>query len=108
MAAETTHLPVQIPVAANDLSDLVLDYADLAGLPPTDWLTKLKLERPRRDVRSLSEATRVVKRLTDIVVAGIMLVCLFPLMVLVAIAVRLTSPGPVIFSQLRVGLNYRK
>ncbi len=93
---------------SGDLSDLVLDYADLSGLPPTDWLTRLKLNRLRRDVRSLSEGTRIAKRLTDIVVSSIMLVCLAPVMLLVAIAVRLTSPGPMIFWQLRVGLNFRK
>ncbi|MDB5336671.1 MAG: Undecaprenyl-phosphate galactose phosphotransferase [Planctomycetaceae bacterium] len=108
MATETTLPPARTTVAPSDLSDLVLDYADLAGLPPTDWLTRLKLERPRRDVRSLGEGTRLAKRLTDIVISSIMLVCLLPLMVLVAIAVKLTSPGPMIFSQLRVGLNYRK
>lgn len=108
MATETTLPSAQITVAPSDLSDLVLDYADLAGLPPTDWLTRLKLQRPRRDVRSLSEGTRLAKRLMDIVISSVMLVCLLPLMILVAIAVKLTSPGPMIFSQLRVGLNYRK
>jgi lipopolysaccharide/colanic/teichoic acid biosynthesis glycosyltransferase len=37
-----------------------------------------------------------------------MLVCLAPVMLAVAIAVKLTSPGPVIFAQTRVGLNFRK
>ncbi len=108
MTTETPPSQIQSSVVPSDFSDLVLDYADLAGLPPTDWLTRLKLQRPRHDVRSLSESTRLAKRLTDIVVSAIMLVCLAPLMLLVAIAVRLTSPGPIIFSQMRVGLNYRK
>ena len=108
MATETTPASTQNSAAPSDLSDLVLDYADLAGLPPTDWLTRLKLQRPRRDVRSLSEATRLAKRLTDIVISTIMLICLLPVMLLVAIAVKLTSTGPIIFSQMRVGLNYRK
>ena len=108
MATETTSSSTQTPVAPSDLSDLVLDYADLSGLPPTDWLTRLHLQRPRRDVRSLSEATRLAKRFTDVVISSTMLICLLPLMLLVAVAVKLTSPGPIIFSQLRVGLNYRK
>ena len=108
MATETTSASTLDSVAPGDLSDLVLDYADLAGLPSTDWLTRLKLQRPRRDVRSLTEATRLAKRLTDIVISSSMLICLSPLMLLVAIAVKLTSPGPMIFSQMRVGLNYRK
>jgi lipopolysaccharide/colanic/teichoic acid biosynthesis glycosyltransferase len=107
MATET--LPAATNAAVHgDLSDLVLDYADLAGLPPTDWLTRLKLQRPRRDVRCLSESARLTKRLTDIVISSIMLVCLAPVMLLVAIAVKLTSRGPIIFSQTRVGLNFRK
>lgn len=108
MSSDTLPPQIEQPVAAGDLSDLVLDYADLAGLPPTDWLTRLKLRRPRRDVRCLSEGARLIKRITDIVVSSIMLVCLLPVMLLVAVAVKLTSPGPMIFSQLRVGLNYRK
>src|SRR5689334_16831877 len=111
MASEI--LPTPIPTqdtasSPTDLSDLVLNYADLSGLPPTDWLTRLKLTRPRRDVRCLSEGTRIAKRVTDIVVSSIMLVCLAPVMLLTAIAVWLTSPGPIIFSQIRVGLNFRR
>lgn len=107
MATETLP-PAQQTVSPGDLSDLVLDYADLAGLPPTDWLTRLKLQRPRRDVRCLSQSARLTKRIADIIISSIMLVCLAPVMLLVAIAVKLTSPGPIIFAQTRVGLNYRK
>lgn len=105
----TQEHPSAPPAASHeDLSDLVLDYADLSGLPPTDWLTRLKLQRPRRDVRCLPETARLTKRLTDIVISSIMLICLAPIMLLVAIAVKLTSRGPMIFSQTRVGLNFRK
>jgi len=99
---------VQTSNESPGLSDLVQNYADLAGLPPTDWLTRLKLGRPRTDIRNLSESTRFLKRATDILVSTCMLVGLAPVMLLVAIAVRLTSPGPIIFAQTRVGLNYRK
>jgi len=46
----------------------------------------------------------VLKRGTDILVAGVALVLLAPLMLLIAAAVRLSSPGPVIFRQRRYGL----
>jgi len=46
----------------------------------------------------------VLKRGTDILVAGVALVLLAPLMLLIALAVRLSSPGPVIFRQRRYGL----
>lgn len=90
------------------LSDLVQTYSDPAELPPTDWLTRLKLGRPRQDIRNLTETARLTKRATDILISLTMLIGLAPIMLLVAIAVRLTSPGPIIFSQTRVGLNYRK
>ncbi len=94
--------------AADDsLAALVDTYALDADLPPAEWLTRLKLERPRRDIRSLSPFTRFMKRLMDVVVASTLLVVCAPIMLLVAIAVKLTSPGPVIFRQTRVGLNLR-
>ena len=90
------------------LADLVDVYGRQHDLPSTPWLVRLQLEQPRRDVRSLSERTRLLKRITDLVVASAMLVGLAPVMAIVAVLVRLTSPGPVIFRQERVGLNYRR
>jgi putative colanic acid biosynthesis UDP-glucose lipid carrier transferase len=47
----------------------------------------------------------VMKRVTDIVLASCALLLLAPLMVLLALAVKLTSAGPVLFRQRRYGLN---
>jgi len=44
-----------------------------------------------------------VKRALDIAVAGTALVVLAPLLAVLALAVRLTSPGPVLFRQRRIG-----
>lgn len=46
-----------------------------------------------------------LKRLEDLVLASCILLLIFPLMLLIALAVKLTSPGPVIFRQRRYGLN---
>lgn len=46
----------------------------------------------------------VLKRGSDIVVSTIALILLGPLMLAIAVAVRLSSPGPVIFKQRRYGL----
>jgi len=46
----------------------------------------------------------LVKRLSDIVLALLIQVLLLPIMLVIAIAVRATSPGPVIFRQRRYGL----
>jgi lipopolysaccharide/colanic/teichoic acid biosynthesis glycosyltransferase len=43
------------------------------------------------------------KRCWDVIVASIALVVLFPLFVIIALAIKLSSPGPVIFKQRRSG-----
>jgi len=49
-----------------------------------------------------------LKRVIDIGVAGVGLVVLAPLLLLVAAAIKLGSRGPVLFSQVRCGLNGRR
>lgn len=61
------------------------------------------------EVRSpLSPLEQKIKRLIDILISSIMLVILSPLMLLVAIAIKLESEGPVIYKQTRVGKNGRE
>ncbi|WP_237216126.1 exopolysaccharide biosynthesis polyprenyl glycosylphosphotransferase [Falsiroseomonas oryziterrae] len=48
-----------------------------------------------------------LKRATDIGIAGTLLLLLSPLLLLVALAIRLESPGPVLFRQWRFGLCNR-
>jgi sugar transferase (PEP-CTERM system associated) len=55
----------------------------------------------------VSRGTLFAKRLLDILVAAVGLILSLPVMVLVALAVRLDSPGPVFFRQERVGRNGR-
>ena len=47
----------------------------------------------------------MVKRLIDIAVSFTLIVLLAPVFVITAVAVKLTSPGPVMYSQKRWGLN---
>jgi exopolysaccharide biosynthesis polyprenyl glycosylphosphotransferase len=54
------------------------------------------------------ELRLLVKRLTDILVASAALLLVFPVMALIALLIRITSPGPVIFRQERCGLNGRR
>ena len=53
------------------------------------------------------EIKLLVKRLTDVLIATAGLVVLAPFMTVIAILIRLTSPGPAIFKQVRCGLNGR-
>jgi putative colanic acid biosynthesis UDP-glucose lipid carrier transferase len=48
---------------------------------------------------------RLVKRIEDVVLASLILVLISPLLLAIAIGVRLTSPGPAIFRQRRNGLD---
>ncbi len=48
---------------------------------------------------------RFIKRIFDLAVSLFALVLTVPLMILIALGIKLTSPGPVFFKQERVGLN---
>ncbi len=55
------------------------------------------VKNPRDDLAYL------IKRLTDFVIAGVLFVVTAPVALAAAVAVRLTSPGPVLYRQRRVG-----
>ena len=57
--------------------------------------------------RSSLYVTRL-KRVVDITMALVILVILSPLMLAIAVATRLTSKGPILYSQERVGLHNRQ
>ena len=102
------NLPSEVALATDsDLAAIVADYANPAELPPADWLTRLELERPQTNLRSIDLWTQRAKRAMDVFCAVVMLLLLAPVMLLVALAVRLTSPGPMLFRQIRTGLNLR-
>jgi len=56
----------------------------------------------------LTRSSAALKRAFDLLGASIMLVATTPLMVLIAIAIKLDSPGPVFFRQQRVGRHGRR
>jgi exopolysaccharide biosynthesis polyprenyl glycosylphosphotransferase len=55
----------------------------------------------------VGRAARVGKRIFDVVAAGMLLVAFSPLFAVLAAAIKLTSPGPVMFRQFRSG-QYRQ
>lgn len=59
------------------------------------------------DVRSrpLADWSAVAKRIEDLVIGSLLLVVSLPLLLLIAVAVKLDSAGPVLFRQRRRGLN---
>ncbi|WP_312454352.1 undecaprenyl-phosphate glucose phosphotransferase [Pseudescherichia sp.] len=53
----------------------------------------------------LSGLNRVLKRIEDIVLSSLILLMISPVLLSIAAAVKLTSPGPVIFRQTRYGMD---
>ena len=108
---ENKNIPSQLPV--DSLSDVLEcsrceEVIDSACQMDAKWISRLNLEIPRSNVHCLCRSIRFSKRTLDIIVASSLLLILWPVMLLTAVIVRLTSPGPVIFKQTRVGLNLRK
>jgi exopolysaccharide biosynthesis polyprenyl glycosylphosphotransferase len=54
------------------------------------------------------EVRLLLKRITDLVLAAASLVLLLPFMLLTVLLIKITSPGPAIFRQVRCGLNGRR
>jgi putative colanic acid biosynthesis UDP-glucose lipid carrier transferase len=50
----------------------------------------------------------VLKRVSDVVLASLILVAIAPLLAAIAIGVKLSSPGPILFKQRRYGLDGRQ
>jgi exopolysaccharide biosynthesis polyprenyl glycosylphosphotransferase len=68
------------------------------GTLPGFLLHPVRLEMP----------SLVLKRVTDIVLTALALAVCWPLIVLIGVAIKLDSPGPVFFKQRRVGLGARE
>ena len=121
-------------VRARAVDRVVVSLADARGRLPMDKLLEMKLEGVTFDhlasvyeeytgkiaVENLrpswlifspgfrkSRVLSATKRLLDLIVSGIGLILAAPLMLLVWIAIRMTSPGAVLYHQQRVGLDGR-
>ena len=79
--------------------------ADARGDRARRWSSTTWAARPLLGVRGfgLSPSSRVLKRCFDLVVATLVVIVLAPFLLVVVIAVKLSSPGPVVFRQTRIG-----
>lgn len=80
--------------ALTDIAGPRIHTQQVAGLPLIHVTTP-----------TLEGGQRVAKRLFDIAVSAILILCSSPLMVLIAVAVKLDSRGPTLFRQERVGIE---
>jgi lipopolysaccharide/colanic/teichoic acid biosynthesis glycosyltransferase len=53
------------------------------------------------------ERSELASRVVNVLIAAVALIVMAPVMLLVALAIRLTSKGPIIYSQVRVGVDRR-
>ncbi len=105
-ATVSTYLPTRMErLAAVSQEDLLLDCSCAAA---PSWMKQLGLPSERKNIRCLRWRTRVAKRIADVLVASGLLILTAPLMALAALAIKFSSRGPVIFTQIRVGLNTRR
>ncbi|MEX2478471.1 MAG: sugar transferase [Gracilimonas sp.] len=78
-------------------------YQIVSGLSKTNQIFGLPLIEISPEPMPFWEKT--AKRFLDIIVSIILLVVSLPLMIIVSIAVKVTSEGPVIYRQRRIGMN---
>lgn len=81
----------------------ILQYITLrAGFQNMDGLPVINLtETP------LSGYNLILKRLTDVIISSIALIILSPLMGLIALLIRISSAGPVLYKQRRMGIDLK-
>jgi exopolysaccharide biosynthesis polyprenyl glycosylphosphotransferase len=96
LIGEVKDLPARVRIVPDHIKTTLFRTAveEFAGVP------MITIQRP-----ILSPLERQIKRIFDLVVGTITLILISPVMLIVAVAIRLDSPGPVVFKQLRVGEN---
>lgn len=92
------------------LSQTVVDVQLIADVPTMAGMTFHTTHLHGMTVVGLRESPHhglnvVVKRTMDVILSSIALVLLAPVMFLIALLIKFTSPGPVLYRQERCGLN---
>ena len=82
-----------------DMYDLLTGYAQMhsvTGMPLIDINPNI-----------LTELQFSIKRILDIIVSFTGLIIMSPILIVISVIIKLTSKGPIIFKQERIGLNYK-
>ena len=78
-------------------------YEAISGQVSVDIIRGLPLLNINPDI--MTEFQEIYKRAMDLCICIIALIMLFPVNLLIAIIIRITSPGGILYKQIRVGLN---
>lgn len=98
LVVELQKLPVQVKVVP-DFFDLAFFRANIGNVGNIPLISLRE--------SAVEGFPRLVKRVFDLIVATLLLIILAPFTFLVAILIKLDSPGPAIFKQERVGENLK-
>ncbi|MFA4981314.1 MAG: sugar transferase [Candidatus Omnitrophota bacterium] len=94
---ETQGVKTTIAIDLFDLKIAKARQTELDGVPLISFETTIA-----------QEWELFIKRAIDIIVSGLGIIALSPILVITALLIKLTSPGPVFYLQKRVGLNGRR
>lgn len=94
---------VNVPVNVNWLPDFSVAQVLSTRVDELDGQPLVLLSDSR-----IERHGRLVKRVEDVLLSGILILLFAPLLVAIAWAVKRSSPGPVLFKQLRHGLGGRR
>lgn len=92
----------RVGVESKYLAELFRPTLARVGETQLESFTVTSMNHVQHDIRI------VIKRAIDLIGAALGLILLAPLMLLIALCIRLTSEGPAIFSQERYGFNKRR
>ncbi len=95
----------QLPVSLHVVTHVAGDLIDQSSAHRVSSLGAVGLIDIK--TKPLSDWGRHLKSVEDFVIASIALVIALPVMAIIAVAIKLDSPGPVLFRQKRHGLNRR-
>ena len=101
MELHSPHL--RVPIAAPDLRKAPTSGGSLADVRQGPWRSNLDTTAPPHRP-AVGDRQR---RILNVMVAGTGVLVLMPLMILIAISIKLTSRGPILYGQNRVGLDRR-
>lgn len=112
-----------LPIKAHyELISHITLLCGMKGIPcrvPADWMDLKTASKSSFELNGVPMVTvhnsllgrsghLLCKRMIDILLAGLGMIVLAPLFLLVTLLIALTSPGPIFFTQQRVGYNRRR
>jgi Undecaprenyl-phosphate glucose phosphotransferase len=101
IAKRLEHLPIDVHVVTH----LAGAFGKRGGTHRVESIGTVGLLEIVRN--PLSDWARLVKEAEDVVIGSLAVLAALPVMAIIALAIKIDSPGPIIFRQRRHGLNYQ-